>query len=76
MAQQVELLATKPEELNYILGNHRVERNKPLCKLSTELYVHTIMCTFHIYPHTEKKNVIKVYKTTAHFWKEVITPWL
>lgn len=53
MAQGVQALGTKSDNLSFIPKTHRVEENQ-LCKLSSELHTCALICTYvYVYTHTK-----------------------
>lgn len=63
MVLQVEVLATESEELGYIPGTYGVEINKPLCKLSTGLYVYPPPHTPPVSTYTQKMKCNKIIQS-------------
>lgn len=47
MSQQVKVLATKPDKLSLVPGTHKVEEEKLLPKLSSDLHKHAVGIQAH-----------------------------
>lgn len=59
MAQQVKVLAARPDDLTSVSGSHTADRKTDFCKLSSDLHTYA---PIHIYiVHTTQVDVKKDY---------------
>lgn len=64
MAQQVKVLAIKPDNLSLFLGTYMVEGENDSCKLSSDLYIHVMpWSATYLHSHTQ---CLKKYKTSEY----------
>jgi hypothetical protein len=67
MAQQVKVLAIKPDNLSLFLGTYMVEGENDSCKLSSDLYMCAVACVYCGRCMHHPPNIINIYKEIKTF---------